>query len=412
MQNVDLFAKLLELPEEWKVSELETNFDEQSITVHLEWSGKTKTRCPECNEECGVYDHREKRVWRHLDTMQFKTYLAARVPRVNCDKHGVKTVKTSWAGAKSRFTVLFERFANDVPLSATTIEQARQLLGLSWDQIHVIQKRAVERGLARRADHTVPHLGIDEKQFLCGQDYSSVLYNITKGTVVDLFRARDEKSARRLLFSLSAGARCCVDVVAMDMWKPYENAVQEVFPNAEIVFDRFHISKRLNEAVDAVRRTEVKELRVKGFGEILTGAHFAILKNPESQTAKKRWRFDLIQEAELKTARAVAIRESFRHFWSYRYQACARNFFEERFWWASHSRLQPIRKVAWMIRNHFEHVITRTKWHISNAVSECINVKIQVIKASARGFWDFENFRIAVLFHCGGLQLYLAGLER
>jgi transposase len=406
VKDIVLFEKMLELPKAWRVSALEPDFKERTITVRLEWSGKESPVCPDCDEKCSIYDHRTERVWRHLDTMQFKTLITARVPRIKCDVHGVKTVRTPWALDGSRFTVLFEKFAIDVLLSCKTVEQAADLMGLSWDQIHSIQKRAVTRGLGRRADHDIPAIGVDEKQFQKGQDYASVLYNINKGTVIGLVRGRDEDATKQLMYSLSEGARSCVNVVAMDMWKAYENVAKDAFPEADIVFDKFHIMKHCNEAIDQVRRSELKELKEKGYAEILKGARYAALKDDENRTDEEKWRFKIIKEAELKTARAVAIRDSLKHFWDYSYEGSARKFFASWFWWATHCRLKPIIKVAHMINRRFDNVITWTKWRVTNAVAEGINSKIQVIRASARGYRNFENFRIAVLFHCGGLSLY------
>ncbi len=128
----------------------------------------TKGACNTCNALCAVYDHREQRTWRHLDTMQFKTRLVAQVPRIHCKSHGIKSLQVPWADTQARFTHLFERFAIDVLSACSNKTQAAKLLGLSWDEAHHIQSRAMKRGVDRRSVEEVKHLGIDEKSFRKG----------------------------------------------------------------------------------------------------------------------------------------------------------------------------------------------------------------------------------------------------
>jgi transposase len=150
MQDTALFAQLLGLRHPWKVHEITPDLDNKSIRVRIEWQKGEKGPCSVCQKPCQVYDHREERAWRHLDTMQFKTLLICPVPRVDCKVHGIKSLQVPWADMKGRFTMLFERFAIDVLQSACNKNKAAGLLGLSWDEVHHIQERAVARGLARR----------------------------------------------------------------------------------------------------------------------------------------------------------------------------------------------------------------------------------------------------------------------
>ena len=139
------------------------------------------------------------RTWRHLDTMQFATQLHCQLPRVRCDKHGVKTVEVPWAGKNSRFTLMFEGFAIRVLIAARSIEEARKLLGLNWHQVEAIKKRAVERGLQRRDENAIPYIGIDEKQFRSGHRYISSLVDLQGGRVLDVVEDRTEESCKSLI---------------------------------------------------------------------------------------------------------------------------------------------------------------------------------------------------------------------
>ena len=108
---------------------------------------------------------------------------------------------------------------------------------------------------------------------------------------------------------------------------------------------------------------------------------------------------------ELKVGRAWSIKEMFRHFWTYRYRGAAISFFKRWYFWATHSKLQPVMKMAKTLQRHLEGMLSYLKHHITNAVTEGLNSKIQSIKANARGFRNFEHYRIAILFHCGRLSM-------
>jgi transposase len=193
----------------------------------------------------------------------------------------------------------------------------------------------------------------------------------------------------------------------MDMSNAYIAATQKHVPNADekIVFDKFHIAKLLNEAVDKVRRREHKELKSSG-DERLTGTKYSWLKNPMN-FSRETWRdFGLLRDSNLRTARGWAIKETFRRFWEYTYPKAAENFFNRWYSWAIRSRLPAMKNVAKTLKRHFANIITYLKHPITNAMSESLNAKIQWIKYTAHGFRSRKSFRTAIYFHCGGLDLY------
>ena len=405
MKDTALFAQLLGLEEPWKVTSVEPDFENKSLSIHIKWPEGTKGPCPECGNMSSVYDHREEREWRHLDTMQFKTLLIAEVPRVKCSSHGIKSLKVPWADMKSRFTLLFERFAIDVLLAANNQSKAAELLGLSWDEVHAIQERAVRRGMERRELSDTTYLGIDEKNFLKGQSYASILYDLDHSHVLEVVQDRNEESATKLLKTIPEETRENIKAVGVDMWKPYINSVGTVLPSADIVHDKFHIVSHLSDAVDDVRRKEHKTLKIDG-SDILKGTRYTWLRNPENWTEKDEATFEMLKDAGLQVGRAWMIKENFGYFWDYIYEKSARKFFDQWYFWATHSRLEPIVKVAKMIKAHFDNIITYLEHRITNAKAEGLNSKIQTVKSAARGFRNFKNYRIAILFHCGGLNLY------
>lgn len=405
MKDKELYRQLLGLPEPWVVSEVNVDFDELSVEVKVDWPKLRKAACPKCGKECSVYDHREKRSWRHLDTMQFKTVLTCEIPRVACEEHGVKTVDAPWADEHSRFTALFERLSIDVLLAAQSQIKAKELLNLSWDEVHRIQERGVNRGLENRSNEVAKRIGVDEKSFLKGQSYATVVYDLDNRKVLDVARDRKEDSLKEALGKMTDEQTQGVEAVAIDMWAPYINAIEKLLPDADIVHDKFHIVKYLNEAVDKVRRAENKLLNSQG-SDVLSGTKFLWLTNSANWTVNQKRSFKELKDIELKVGRAWALKETFGDFWNYSYVKSATKFFTKWYFWATHSQLKPMVKVAKMIKKHFDRIITYLKHCITNAVAEGLNSKIQQIKASARGFRNFDNYRIAILFHCGKLDMH------
>jgi transposase len=406
MKDTALFSQLLGLSGPWRITEVTPNLDDKSITIHIAWPQGKKGPCPDCGKLCSVYDHREEREWRHLDTMQFKTLLIAEVPRINCASHGVKSLKVPWADMKSQFTTLFERFAVDVLLTASSKTKAAELLGLSWDEAHLIQERAVKRGIERRDLDKMENVGIDEKSFLRGQSYASLLYDLDKSCVLEVVEDRTEEAAESLLETLPEEKRTDIAAVAVDMWEPYLSAIGTRLPNAEIVHDKYHIVSYLTKMVDEVRRQERKELKKAGDDDLLKGTRYTWLRNPENWTEDDEATFEELKALGLKVSRAWSIKETFMEIWDYVYEKSARNFFDSWYWWATHSRLKPVIKVAKTLKRHIENILTYLRHPITNAAAEGLNSKIQVVKSAARGFRNFENYRIAILFHCGKLELY------
>jgi transposase len=188
------------------------------------------------------------------------------------------------------------------------------------------------------------------------------------------------------------------------MWLAYANAIGQALPQAHIVHDRFHISQHLNAAVDKVRRQENKVLNKAG-DERLKGSKYLWLSNEENLGDEARERFEHLKHADLKAARAWAIKELFKQFWTYTYAGCAKRHFEQWYSWAIRSRLEPIKEKARMIKNHLPNLLNYFKHPISNAVAEGLNSKIQTVKANARGYRSFDGFRNSILFYCGGLDM-------
>ena len=181
-------------------------------------------------------------------------------------------------------------------------------------------------------------------------------------------------------------------------------STQEYAPHADVVHDRFHLSKHLGEAVDRVRRAEHKALKQAG-DERLTGSRYLWLTNEENLPEERAATFEQLKNANLKTSRAWAIRELFRDFWEQPGEFTGRSFFKEWYAWASRCRLKPIVAVAKMFKKHLDRIVTWFRYPITNAAAEGFNSRIQSLKSAARGFRNFDNYRTRILFFCGKLKL-------
>lgn len=400
--NQDLknhYSKLLGIDFPWVVQDIDLDLKSKKIDIQMLYEIGEGVECPECGTLCKAKDHAEKRTWRHLDTMQFQTLIHAKIPRSDCEVHGVKQIKVPWSESYSRFTLLFTGFAIDVISACGNTTDACKLLGLSWDEVHLIQKKAVERGLKRRQEEEISYLGIDEKSFKKNRQFISVLNDLDNGRVLEVVEGKSKEKAKELLSTLSDTTKKSVKAVAADMAEVFTRSIEENLPNADIVYDKFHAVRYVVDAVQSVWRSEN---RVE---DSLTGTKFLWIKNPENFSEKQKAEFQKIKLHLLKVGRGWQIKEALKKFWDYSYKSSANKYFDHWYFWATHSRLKPIIRAAKVLKNHLPYILTYFDHHITNATSEGINSKIQNIKANARGFRNYENYRIAILFHCGKLQL-------
>jgi hypothetical protein len=264
--------------------------------------------------------------------------------------------------------------------------------------------RAVARGLERREATPIKHIGIDEKSFGKGQDYITVLTDLDGSRVLDVVPERTQVAAEAVLQTLSAEQRQTVRAVAADMLPAYANAVARQTPKAELVHDKFHVSKYLTEAVDQVRRAENKDLQAQD-DDRLKGTRQLWLYNKSNLSPEQRRRFAAIKRKGLKTARAWAIKEQFRWFWRHVVPMSAKDFFKQWYGWSVRCRLQPIVKVARMLKRHLPGLLSYFNYRITIAASEGFNSAIQALKYAARGFKSFKNYRTRIMFFCGRLNL-------
>ena len=401
------YAALLGLGDEWTVTNVVLDVPGKRVDVYVEYAQKSAI-CPVCGELAGLHDRLEERSWRHLDTMQFITEIHARTPRVSCPRHGVKVIELPWASKSSRFTLLFEAFAVDVLKAAKSIKDAQGILRLSWHQTQQIMAAAVRRGMARRDADEVSFVGMDEKSFRHGKkadDFACVMTDIDGRRILDVGRGRSEEGARQLIErALHPVQRHLVCGAAIDMSAPFEKAIRELLPCADVVFDKFHVEKHLNEGVDNTRKQENGRM-LKRNDKRLARTKYIWLKGFEhlsdAEDAKRRD----VMRAALQTGKAWGFKEMFGSFWKSVDKRFAQANFT--FWYEQvvKSGIKPMIKVAKTLKRHLYGLLAWFGCMIDNALTEGFNATIQSLKASARGYRNFENFRTVILFFCGKLDL-------
>jgi transposase len=243
MRDKDLYAQILGIKSPWQVTDVELVASQSTVTVHVGRDEEIAACCPQCARPSPGYDSRTRR-WRHLDTCQYKTILVAAVPRVRCEEHGVVTTSVPWAEPGSGFTALFEALVIDW-LKEASISAVSRLMGLSWNAVDGIMQRAVARGLSRREQRCVAHLGVDETAFKKRHDYVSIVSDQTTGHVLHAGSDRKKATLSAWYGSLTQEQRESIDSISMDMWPAFINATLECVPEAEykIAFDKFHVAK-------------------------------------------------------------------------------------------------------------------------------------------------------------------------
>jgi len=405
MDTKKFYKDLLRLERPWKVERVEYSVEEQEVHVYLTDSGHKGYPCPECGRQCPVHDHQPERIWRHLATMQMSTLLHAPVPRIKCDECGVKVVNFPWSGKHSRFTLMFESWAVEV-LKTCSKSDASDLLRTSWDEADGLMARAVRRGLARREEKVNEGIAIDETSSKRGHNYLTIVTSHDDGAVQFVAEGRKEDSLDEYYETLSEPQKKGIKAISMDMWLPYINSTKNHISDADnkIVFDKFHVMRLANESVDKVRRWEHGLLLADG-DDTLKRTKYLWLYNPDNMSDDNRHTFRELRKLDLKVSRAWAIKESLRRLWKYKYIGAARNYFRRWYFWATHSRLQPVIKVAKTIKQHLENILLFCKYPVTNALGEAVNAKIQHVKRMARGFRNIQSFKYAIYFHCGKLDL-------
>jgi len=398
MDEYSLFTIALGLKKPWKVVDIKFSKDEGRLDLKLDFQKGTAFPCPTCEEgHCPVHDTKE-RTWRHLNFFQYETYLHARVPRVRCVRCGIRQVEVPWARSGSGFTLLFELLVLQLSREMSVAGVAA-MVGEHTNRIWRILEHYVERA-RRRIDLSSFHiLGIDEFSVRKGHKYMTSFSDIDSSRVIFTGESRRKEVIGEFSDDMKGREYDLkrIDLICCDMWDPYLNGIRKHIPRASVVFDRFHIMKQMNKAIEKVRWAEQKE------NKDLKKTRFIWLKNPKNLTEKQSEQLTELKKLDLKTARAYQIKLALSRFWEIREPNKAEHYLMKWYFWATHSRLDPVIEVARGIKKYWQGVLNYTLSRITNGVVEGLNSKIKTAMKRAYGFKQTQYLRTIVYLVVGKL---------
>ena len=375
----------------------EFNQDKHRLDIEFDFPRGSLFSCPSCGKEgCNAYDT-ERHTWRHLNFFQHEAYLTAPVPRVNCGDCGVKTIEVSWARSRSGFTLLFEALimmlAKGMP-----VKSIANLVKEHDTRLWRVLDHYVHESRDRSDFSAVTAVGVDETSSKRGHNYVSVFVDMKSSQILFATEGKDASTLERFKTDLEAhhGDPACIHEVCCDMSPAFTSGVEKHFPEAHLTFDKFHVLKIINEAVDEVRREEQQS------HPELKRTRYLWLKNPGNLKEHQVATLAALQvkNMNLKTARAYHIRLNFQEFWNQPLQE-AEIFLTKWYYWATHSRLEPIKKAAYTIKRHWDGILRWFTSKINNGILEGINSLIQATKAKARGYRTTRNL-ITMIYLIGG----------
>jgi transposase len=410
-----LFHELLGLGLNWEV--VESRFDRESGTVFLEIRETPKlweaTRCPHEGGVVFCYDHTEVLSWRHLNIFQHRCEITCRLPRGQCRQCGhVFRVRPPWEGLSTHFTKEFEAFAlllmREMPMS-----KAAEIIGETDTRLWRMLFRQVDAAYAQADFSNVCCVGVDEMQMRKGHDYLSVFADLVGKRVLFAVEGKDQETWAHFVQALEKhhGHRHAITQASMDMSQAYQNGVAQNGRNAQVVFDKFHVLKNANEAVDKVRRAE---LRVGGWQvlQALRPSQWLWRKNPENLSEQEQARMAQIKDKNLVTAKAYQMRLVLQDI--YRSADAGTAQHRLRVWcrwvrWAArfyqHHLLASMVKLAKMVQNHMKGILAHWKWGVTNAFMEGLNSGFSATKRKARGYRSPVHLITMLYFVAGKLRL-------
>ena len=403
MSTIALFEAALQLQGTgWKV--VSSSFGGKPLQMEIVMEHNyVGLRCPACGEQCPGYDAVEKR-WRHLNFFQYRCELVAKGPRVNCPRDGVRLSEVPWASAESGFTLLFEAMvmllAAEMPIS-----DVAQMMGEQDTRLWRLIRRLVDKAHAEKDWSKVKAIAIDETCARRGRSYVTVVMDMDTRAVLYLSPGRDSHAVRSFCEQLRAhgGDAATIRWVAMDMLHCYAKGVRENFPNAQIVYDRYHVMVMAGEAVDEVRRELQRD------GVQLKGSLWVLRGNQWNLSAEQQEHRATLAKTYKPIGRALALRSALQDVYC---ASKAQGAELLRCWcrWAARSRLKPFKKLAQTIRQYWNGIISYFDSRITQGAIEAINGIIQLAKRRARGFRNFLYLRTIAYWNTGRLNIDTSAL--
>ena len=383
---------------------METIAGTDALVVEVNPRGNSKGICPQCGKRRSTYDRQSVRLFEYVPLWGIPVYFRYAPRRTDCRKDGALVEVMPWAEGKEHMTKTYMIFLSRWAKRLSWKETA-QIFRTSWDSVFRAVKYVVTHGLKHRNLDDIEQIGVDELQIFHGQKYLTLVYQIDKGKRRLLWSGPERTVKTLLKFFREFGTERCrqLKYVCSDMWVPYLKVIKKKAPQALNILDRFHIMKKFGEAIDEVRREEIRELRETRQEGILINGRWVLLKRTENLTDKQVVRLKELLKTNLKSIKAYLLREDFQRFWTYHMPAWAEKFLEDWVQRTLQSNLLPMKKVAQMLRTHKDLILNwfRAGGSLSNGIVEGLNNKAKLTIRKAYGFQSRKHLQIA-LYHALG----------
>jgi len=398
--SAKLFEAALGIAEPWFIQGVDFDTGNKTLTIGIDFIAGSRFAVPGVEGAHPAHDTVTKR-YRHLNFFQHECHLEVRVPRVRLPGGGIRQVEPDWAGRLAGFTLLFEALIMAMCREMTFAAVSR-LVGLSWHQVVAICKRYVELGLEQADFSEVTRLAADETSKARGHDYISLVADADERRVLFVTEGRDADTIKAFAadFTAHGGDPKAVASISIDMSPAFIKGVTKHLPNARITFDKFHVIAHASTAVDKTRRIEQKT------DPSLKGLRWKLLKDRASLTPDARADLDALiaQVTTKRTARAWLYKEQLREILERKQINVVRDMLTQ---WATNvmrSKVEPMKEVAKMIRNHLDGIVAWTQTRQTNGFLEAINGLFQAAKRKARGYGNFSTIRAVIFLLAGKLD--------
>jgi transposase len=401
MRDTTLMQQALGLTPPWTVVRSDFDTKPGRLDVEIDFTPGSRFACPTCGAaDCPAYDTQRK-TWRHLNFFQPQAYLNARVPRVRCETCGIRQVNVPWARPDSGFTLLFEAMVMTM-VWAMPVKAVARIVGEHDTRLWRVVHHYVDAGRARTDASEVTRVAIDETAARRGHDYITLFVDIDQARVLFATEGKDAATVAAFADDLAAhgGEPKAIEEVCIDMSPAFIKGVTESLPAAAVTFDKFHAVKIINAAVDQVRRAEQKQQ------DVLRGTRYIWLRNPDNLSERQRSTLEALPTRHLKTARAYQIRLAFQDLYEQPSDEAA-GYLKTWYFWATHSRLEPIIDAAHTVKRHWDGILRWFDSKIANGLIEGINSLVQAAKAKARGYRSIRNLKAMIYLVAGKLDLRL-----
>jgi transposase len=333
-------------------------------------------------------------------------FLVYAMRRVDCPECGVKVERVPWSEGKNSLTREYQWFLAGWA-KRMSWKEVSEAFHVSWDKVYEAVKQAVSWGLAHRNWEGIEAIGVDEVQWHRGHHYQTVVYQLDEGRKRLLWIGPDRtaKTLLRCFRFLGKKRSAGLQFICSDMWQAYLKVIAKKAGQAIHVLDRFHIMQRMGKALDEVRAAEAKQLKRDGYEPILKGARWLLLKRRENLTDQQAVKLQEILQYNLRSVRSHVMKEDFQRFWEYASPAWAGKFLDEWCTRAMRSKIEPMKKVARMLRDKRELVLNwfRAEGKLSAGIVEGFNNKLKLITRKSYGFRTQEAYETALYHNLGAL---------